>query len=83
VVVRVVIVVIIAAATAAADRPVGIGRGVKAVVADRAAVRQQEHQQLVVIDGPHADQFAAVIHLLFLAVDDAVEADVGQLREAR
>jgi hypothetical protein len=65
------------------DLAAGVRRAVEAVVAERAAVRQQEHQQPVVVDRAHADQLAAIEDLLLLAVGHAVDPDVGQPRQPR
>jgi hypothetical protein len=56
---------------------------VEAIVGKAAAVEHQEHQQLVVIDRPHADEAAALEHLLLLTEHRAVDGDIGDLRETR
>ncbi|UAJ08756.1 hypothetical protein [Polymorphobacter megasporae] len=61
----------------------GIQRLVKAVVGEAAAVEHQEHQQPVVEDRPHADEAAALIDLLLLAIHRALDRNIGDLRHSR
>ena len=58
-------------------------RLVDTVAEERAAVREQEHQQPVVVDGPRAGELAALVNLLLDAVPHPVDREVGQLGDAR